>query len=203
MPLRAQSAPSLPAVSAIFVPFCLNFYIPLSFWPPCTSFFLFFSASTSPFFSVQLPLPAPPPPLCTYGITHSIGCTVNKSKGLAGTCHKQHHPPCLYQTTPCSLFTAQKSWYEENLQCGYYNLDFHNLEKPLCVIEDCMSALKKKKKKTVPEISMDQRGLHLAVLLHDISQILPPSLSLRSSELTQPQLLTLRGSKIKESVCSH
>lgn len=97
---------SLPAVSPIFVSFCLHFYIPPELLPFLThSYFFFFYCSCLLPCSVLLFLTALPPFFCTpctYGNTHSIGCKVNKSEGLAGTCHQQHHPACLHQTTPSS-----------------------------------------------------------------------------------------------------
>lgn len=81
--------------------------IPTSFLSSFPSLLFFFVTLLLPPL-VRLFLSALPPfrPAHMAAHTHpSIGCTVDKSKGLAGTCHPQHHPACLHQTTPYFCYT--------------------------------------------------------------------------------------------------
>lgn len=121
MPPRAQAAlsPSL-SLPSLYRFVCISKF-PLS---SClSSLFLFYTATASCLLQYAFFLPALPPsflttPCAAHMATHtdhSIGCTVDKSKGLAGTCHQQHHTACRHQTTPFLLLPYTGLLSRENL----------------------------------------------------------------------------------------
>lgn len=118
MPPRAQSALAIPLSHSLqFLPYLCSFVCISTFLLNSCPFLLFFfncccllPSSVWFFFALLYPPSSRSTSIAAHMATHtdhSTGSTVDKSKGLAGTCHQQHPPACLpaclHRTTPYLL----------------------------------------------------------------------------------------------------
>lgn len=126
MPPRAQSAISLLPSHSLQSLRSLYLFVCISTFPVGSCFSLlsfFYGYSLLPSIALLPSVHHHPPNHsypCTYGNTdHSIGSTVNKSKGLAGTCHHQHPPACFQSTVLSSFCSTQSCCHEKTLQRAF------------------------------------------------------------------------------------